>query len=181
MNLVIEYLRENEIFRKTVFAYSYEAQIESLKQKCCRKSRDTVPLTQLRIYFKITSRHMLWNLNFFLKIPSPRLLRNTGQSPILCYENTPQGHRVRPYFEKYCSGESYTLLWKYCTESDTQHTEQNVTAPLWKTLFKYDVVKTDNAAKRFLNRTSWKKRHLTTKSIFHFSVLFVLSTRVSYF
>ena len=44
MNLVIEYLRENEIFRKTVFAYSYEAQIESLKQKCCRKSRDTAPL-----------------------------------------------------------------------------------------------------------------------------------------
>ena len=35
---------ENEKVRKTVFVCSYGAQVESFKQKNCRKSRDTVPL-----------------------------------------------------------------------------------------------------------------------------------------
>ena len=32
-NFAIEYLRENEKVRETVFVYSYRAQVESLKQK----------------------------------------------------------------------------------------------------------------------------------------------------
>ena len=33
LNLLIEYLRENEKVRKTVFTCSYGAQVESVKQK----------------------------------------------------------------------------------------------------------------------------------------------------
>ena len=40
-----EYLRENEKFRETVFACSYEAQVEFFDQKKCQKSLDIVPFS----------------------------------------------------------------------------------------------------------------------------------------
>ena len=39
-NFVIEYLRENEKFRETVFACAYEAQVEFLAKKNGQKSRE---------------------------------------------------------------------------------------------------------------------------------------------
>ena len=39
----MEYLRENEKVRETVFACSYGAQVEYFKQKNGQKSRETVP------------------------------------------------------------------------------------------------------------------------------------------
>ena len=43
----IQYLRESEKFRETIFAFSYGAKVESFKQKNGRKSLDTVPLRKL--------------------------------------------------------------------------------------------------------------------------------------
>ena len=40
----MEFLRENEKVSETVLACSYEAQVESFKQKDGRKFRDTVPI-----------------------------------------------------------------------------------------------------------------------------------------
>ena len=48
LNFAIEYLRENEKVRKTVFSCSYGAQIECFKQNKCRKSCDTVPVRDWR-------------------------------------------------------------------------------------------------------------------------------------
>ena len=44
LNFAIEYLHKNEKVRETVFACSYEAQVESLSKKNWRKSRDTIHL-----------------------------------------------------------------------------------------------------------------------------------------
>ena len=46
-NFASEYLRENQKVRETDFACTYEAQVESFKQKNGRKSRDTLPLKQI--------------------------------------------------------------------------------------------------------------------------------------
>ena len=58
LNFAIEYLRKNEKFHETIFGSSYYTQVESCKQKNGRKSRDTVPLTEIivanmsiKIYF----------------------------------------------------------------------------------------------------------------------------------
>ena len=44
----IEYLRENEYVRKTIFACFYGAQVEYFKQKKDQKSRDAVPLKNIK-------------------------------------------------------------------------------------------------------------------------------------
>ena len=44
LNFAIEYLHKNEKVRETVFACSYEAQVESLSKKNWRKSRDTISI-----------------------------------------------------------------------------------------------------------------------------------------
>ena len=51
LSRISEYLWENEKFRKHFFAYSYGAQVRFFDKKKCRKSRDTVPLTEKWLHF----------------------------------------------------------------------------------------------------------------------------------
>ena len=67
-NFAIEYLREKERVRETVFACSYGAQVESYKQKNRRKSRDTVPALKAWFYKKVLHcwRTVTNNFLFFM-------------------------------------------------------------------------------------------------------------------
>ena len=81
---MIEYLHENKEVRKTVFACSFGAQINSFKQKYCRKSRDSVPLSLFMKFelwskknkYKYTEIFQSFSLNLTLYSRVERFLRN---------------------------------------------------------------------------------------------------------